>query len=390
MIASGHGTGSAHGVEAVVFGAGRTGRGLAAALCARSGVPVTLVDRDAALVEQLRAAGAYRVATLGGGSREVRPTLVADLDDVAWHAALQRAAIGFTAVVGTNLGALAAALAAPLAARAAAGRFDLVTCENLTGAARVLREAVLAAAAPASRGVIAANVGFAEAMVLTTSLGPADAARDPLEVRTQDSWRLPLDGDALRGDGVRAIAGLEPLPGFGRQLQRKIFTYNGINGVVSYLGAERGHSLLADAACDPSIAPLARQAGEEASAALCAEFGFDRDEQARWAADAMAKFMDPLIPDPIGRNAGDPARKLGRDDRLVGPALLALAHGIQPLALARGIAAAARYRDAGAPTLLERHGSLAAVLRATAGLDASHPLVALVERTAAREASAHG
>ena len=51
------GTPSAGGVGAVILGAGRTGRGLAAVLCARCGVAVVLVDSDPALVARLRAAG---------------------------------------------------------------------------------------------------------------------------------------------------------------------------------------------------------------------------------------------------------------------------------------------------------------------------------------------
>jgi mannitol-1-phosphate 5-dehydrogenase len=379
----------------VVFGAGRTGRGLASVLCARSAIPVTLVDRDAAVVERLRAAGKYRMRVLGGAHdgaiEELRPALVAALgDERAWRDAFIAADAAFCAIVGTNLSALAQPLARALSARfekRGAAPFNLFTCENLSHAAAVLREATLSALPPTQRSAIAAATGFAEAMVLTTSLGPSDAKADPLEVRTQDSFRLPCDAEAFVG-GAPAIAGLDPLTRFSHQLVRKIYTYNSINAVVSYLGAERGHRDLADAARDAAIAPLARQAGEEASAALIAEFGFDRAEQATWAASAMAKFEDPAIPDPIARNGADPARKLASEDRLVGPALLALKLGGKPLALARGIASATCYRDDGKASLLEQHGSIAAVLAATAGLAADHPLVALAERAA--QAAAHG
>ncbi len=60
---------------------------------------------------------------------------------------------------------------------------------------------------------------------------------------------------------------------------------------------------------------------------------------------AFAKFADKNVPDPIERNAADPKRKLGRDDRLIGPALLALKHHIYPEGLLAGIMACFDYHD---------------------------------------------
>lgn len=349
----------------VVFGAGRTGRGLAARIAAKGGRPVVLVDRDAALVASLRAAGSYPVQVLGGARETITPTGVFTLDDAAWHVHLAAADLAFTAVVGTNLPQLGAALAPALAGRGTP--LAIITCENDTGAAATLRSA----AGPAS-----VAVRFGEAMVLTTCLAPA-VGDPPLLVRTQDLLRLPCDREAFAGDPP-ALPGLEPLPRFATQLRRKVWTYNAINAVISYLGAQRGHTLLAEASADPAIATLARQAAGECDRALCAEFGFAPAEQAVWSAGALAKFADPRIPDPITRNAGDPERKLRRDDRLVGPALLALAHGQRPLALAAGIRAAAAYSESGRPAPLVRCGSLAAVLERICGLPASHPLHRLV------------
>lgn len=371
----------------VILGAGRTGRGLLAVIAARAGWGVTLVDRDPVLVARLTAAGTFPVTALRTVSVEteyITPELIADVASNDWHHAAAQARVIFCAVIGTNLPAAGVSLAAALIARHAAGvvaPLDVVVAENRAHSARVLRDAVAGALSaeksPAVRDAILSHVGFVEAMVLTTSLAP-EAGHDPLLVRTQDFFRLPCDADAFIA-GDPGLPGLQLMPYFGHQLVRKLSTYNGINAVISYLGAERGHVYLADATRDAAIAPLARHAGDEASAALIAEFGFDVAEQQRWCSDALAKFADIAIPDPIERNAADPARKLAIDDRLLCPALLALRHGIQPVALACGIAAALRYREAGA-TLLERYGTVAAALAATAGLAPDHPLIPLVER----------
>ena len=370
---------------AVIFGAGRTGRGLAAAMCANSAVPFVLVDRDAVLIEALSQAGEYSLTVLGGGTARLRPLQMSTVDSTEWHGAFLKATVCFTAVVGTNFPSLAGSLAKALLARHEAGvttPLNIITCENLNNAAKALRDAVSPALPSDVRATILSRTGFIEGMVLTTCLGPADAKHDRLEVRAQNAFRLPCDRDAFVGD-VPPIKGLEPLAEFSNQLARKIFTYNGINAVISYLGAEFGHTDLAPAARDPRIAPLALQAGDEAGAGLIAEYGFDAAEQERWRDAAIGKFQDESIPDPISRNAADPARKLARDDRLIGPALLALKAGREPVALARGIVSAMRFRDEGKSTLLERHGSLESVLTNVCKLTHDEPLFKLVVRVAA-------
>jgi mannitol-1-phosphate 5-dehydrogenase len=102
---------------------------------------------------------------------------------------------------------------------------------------------------------------------------------------------------------------------------------------------------LSEAGNDAEILAIARKAANETCLAQIAEFGFDPEEQAEWMDAAFAKFGDKNIPDPIERNGADPERKLGRDDRLVGPALLSLKHGIYPKGLLTGIMACFEYRD---------------------------------------------
>lgn len=378
--------GSEFQIPAIIFGAGKTGRGLAAALCARSGIPVVLVDKDTTLVSKLAHAGGYTLSTLGGNSERIRPVLTATLESDLWQAPFNKAEICMTAVIGNNFPSLASALARALIQRHKAGvttPLNIITCENLTRAASILRDAVMSTLPVDSRKPIADRTGFIEAMVLTTSLGPSNASQDPLEVRTQNAFRLPCDRAAFVGDPP-SVHGLEPIGNFEYQLVRKIYTYNGINAVISYIGAELGHTDLSSAARDNRIATLAIQAGDEAGAGLISEYRFDRSEQDGWRDAAIAKFQDSSIPDPIARNAADPARKLSRDDRLVGPALLALKANCEPLALARGIVAAAKFRDTGKPALIEQYGSLPEVLSAVCGLTPGEALYKIAIRVASQ------
>lgn len=374
---------SAPAAPVVIFGAGKTGRGFLAHVCARAGRSFILVDRDRTLVAALAAAGSYPVENLRTGDVGwLTPASVLHVDDDAWFPAFAATDLCFTAVFGNNLPALGARIGDAVLARGGAGPLDIVTAENMTRSARALRDAVANAIPEARREALLGSVGFVEAMVLKTCLGPGRGQQE-LAIRAQDLFRLPCDGDASVGPS-RALPDIEPLTRFNEQLTRKIFTYNCINAIISYVGAARGYHELSAAARDPDIDALATRGGEETSRGLVAEFGFDADEQRAWVLDALRKFRDPHIPDPIERNAADPARKLARDDRLVGPALLALKHGVEPRAIVRGIVAATGYRDGTQPSPVERtHGSLRAVLLATCGLREDEPLFERVVAAAA-------
>jgi mannitol-1-phosphate 5-dehydrogenase len=208
------------------------------------------------------------------------------------------------------------------------------------------------------------------------------AAENPLWVRVQDEGRLPADGDAFKGDPP-PIEGLQPVPDFQGGLERKLYTYNAANAAIAYAGYLKGYALLADAANDPQILALARGVCAEAGAALVRRHGFDPDEQRSFAEGCLAKYQNRAVVDPVERNARDPLRKLGRHDRLVGPACLCMEYGIAPEHLATAIAAALQYdppADPAAQRLQQRLHveGIPAVLSDVCGIDPNGALGARI------------
>jgi mannitol-1-phosphate 5-dehydrogenase len=84
---------------------------------------------------------------------------------------------------------------------------------------------------------------------------------------------------------------------------------------------------------------------DEASQALQTEYDFSAGEMARWVRDVMTQTTNPILGDTVKRLAADPRRKLSREDRLIGPTLLARKHGVESKHLVRAIAAGLRYND---------------------------------------------
>ncbi len=332
----------------IIFGAGKTGLGFAAHLAHLSGYPVILVDKDADRIEKLRKDGKFAIHIAGNSSMDcsVFPGGVYHVDDPAWHTWFSVAEIAFTAVFGNNFPELSSRIATALEERNRhnpESYLNIITCENYNQAASTLKNAILQNAGGEFTSWISEKTGVVEAMVLKTCL-ESPGSDNGITITAQNLFDLPCDAEAFRGKKP-ALYGLKPLAHFGNQLERKIYTYNCINAVITYLGALKGYSWLYEAAGDPAIDKIARKAAEESSAALVAEYGFDPAEQAGWVESAFTKFRDHEMDDPIERNGADPVRKLSRKDRLTGPALLALKHGIYPSGIIQGLQAAFEFRD---------------------------------------------
>lgn len=371
--------------QAVVFGAGKIARGFIAHLLALSGYAVTFVEKSPELVAALRRRGRYTVEIMGAPEKSMVIEgfgVLACGETEAIAARVAAAWVIFVSIGGPNLPEIAPLLAEGLRRRTEP--VNVILCENYFQPGQWLRSLIAERLAPVEAQWCAKNVGMVETMVLRSVIEPPPDLqhRDPLALKAQDMWELPADKQAFVGP-VPGILGLAPKENFQGGLVRKLFTYNAINAVISYIGRLKGYELLSDAANDPELEALARQASQEVAPALCREFGFDPEDQRRFAESAIAKYQRREIVDPLERNARDPMRKLGRHDRLVGPACLALEHGITPAALSTGIAAALRYDCPDDPSAVRlqqiiRDDGLAAALHQVCGIEPEGALGKLV------------
>ena len=147
--------------------------------------------------------------------------------------------------------------------------------------------------------------------------------------------------------------------------EAKLYGHNAIHALIGYLAELRGLSTMADAGRHADLMQIARRAFiDESGAALIrkhAHLGdpiFTADGYRGYADDLLDRMIRPNLNDLVARVIRDPARKLGYDDRLYGTMRLAIQHGIEPVNLATGAAAAVlsmiKHRDElkDAPALL--------------------------------------
>ena len=318
----------------MILGAGRTGRGFAGRLAAEGGLPILFVDKDPGLVEELCRAkerGGFEVRFYGDGRKPVRVTDY-EACGTADRPDLTGISLVMVSVGGSHLEEAGLWLRENLPEDR---EVFVITCENAVGPADTLRNAI---------GL--PNVKVSEAAVFCTTNA------DGIDILSEDYPVLPFDAERLPGF-VPPAAVFRGEKNFGNLLLRKIYTYNAASGIIAYMGWLRGYQDYAQAANDPEILELLDRNYAATNRAVCREFGYDPADQEEFALLSRKKFTNPAIRDSIARNAREPQRKLGRTERILGPAELLVRNGEDPSVLYRTAAAALLYRDDADPVWTE-------------------------------------
>lgn len=339
-------------MSCVIFGAGKISRGFIGHLLYLSGIEFTFVEKFDTLVDLINERKEYTVNILGNSEencvvKNAKALGFSNKDEIA--KAIADADAVFNAVGGKNLGEIVPFLTAGIEEKAKKGGYlNIVTCENWKQPADILRNGIAEIISDDAKEYFENNVGITEAVIMRSAI-ESDAEllkKDPLIVNVQNFWELPVDSSRLKGN-LPDIKGLKLIAEFTGFLERKFYTYNAANGTTSYLGALFGYEKIADAAHDERILKILDGVYQETAKALSLKHNFPLDEQLAFTLTSKNKLQDYTIVDFIERNARDPLRKLGPDDRLVGSARLVDSYGIKPENLCTAIAAAIYYKSEG-------------------------------------------
>ena len=339
-------------MSCVIFGAGKISRGFIGHLLYLSGIEFTFVEKFDSIVDLINERKEYTVNILGNSEENcvvkgVKAFGFNDKEEIA--KAIADADAVFNAVGGKNLNEIVPFLTAGIEAKAKKGGYlNIVTCENWKQPANILKEGIENMISDEAKEYFHQNVGVTEAVIMRSAIesDPELLAKDPLVVNVQNFWELPVDSSRLKGS-LPDIKGLKLIPEFTGFLERKFYTYNAANGTTSYLGALFGYEKIADAAHDERILKILDGVYQETARALSLKHNFPLEEQLAFTLTSKNKLQDYTIVDFIERNARDPLRKLGPDDRLVGSARLVDSYGIKPENLCTAIAAAIYYKSEG-------------------------------------------
>ena len=315
----------------VVIGAGKTGRGFVARLLAEAGMKMCFVDINEKLVSELNIrvdkGTGYTVHFFGN----VRPPQKIEnyraytWDDVCFD----DCDVVFVSVGGLNLTDVGKKLKEKLPRDR---RIVVIVCENAVEPAKALYEAI---------GF--ENVKVTEATVFCTTI---EDKENSLDINSENYPYLQYDADRLDGQ-ESGVASIKPVANFEHFLTRKLFTYNAASCVIAYLGFIKGYRVYSEAAADKQILELLDQNYAVTNIVMCKAFGYEEKDQEEFAHLSREKFTSVAIKDTVARNAREPQRKLGSNERIIGPMKMIYKYGLSPDVLMMTAAAALLYKEDG-------------------------------------------
>lgn len=334
-------------MKAVHFGAGNIGRGFVGLLLHEAGYEVVFADVNAELIDALAAADSYEVHLVGEESETKTVTGFRAINSATAEDALV-AEIATADVVTTAVGPrilrfVAPVIARGLAARASdAPRLAVMACENAIGATDLLAAELMDGLPDdGTREELAARAVFANTAV--DRIVPAQAPDAGIDVTVETFYEWVVDRSPFNGN-VPPIPGAHFVDSLGPYIERKLFTVNTGHATVAYNGFLAGATIISEAIGIPAVLEATEAALAETSAALSAKHGLDPEELAAYRAKILNRFRNPYLVDEVTRVGREPLRKLGRNDRFVGPAADYVQYvGGVPSALLAAIGAALRF-----------------------------------------------
>ena len=321
-------------MRAAIIGAGRIALGLAAERLHRSGYEVTVLGRGS-VSAALRLCRAVEVELTDGWETErfLVPVRTVDLADrIAAVKAIASADVVGTAVGARMLPAVLDLIAEGL--KRAARPVNVIAFENHENAARIIRKGLrMRLGSGVDRhGFTGAVIARAVAHRVFTEDGHVRVVGDPPS-------EVVIDGPALV-DPVPLVRDFIPVDDFRAYYRRKLYRFSAGHATTAYLGKLKGYRYLHAAAMDPEIAEAVLGAMEEGRQGLAARYGKEVSGTSEDLEAILCRFRNAVLGDTVDRVGRDALRKLGRGERLVGAARLAVKGQVLPIHLTRAAAAA--------------------------------------------------
>lgn len=336
-------------MKAVHFGAGSIGRGFIGDLLHQSGYEITFVDIDPGLIAQLNRDQAYDLYVIeeGYAKRTIdRVRAVSSMSDKAAAVeALAEADLITTSVWADNLSRIAPVLLEGLQARQRLGRsrINILACENAMFNSELLRSSILEVAGEAFSKELDELAAFPNTAVDRLVL--EDRRDDRAVIHIGRDHELVIEQSKLAVPGSQPIQGAVYTDNLQKYLERKLYIINCGHAWAGYVGHVHGYDIIQDVFHDEILLDQVLEAMMESARLLEVKYGFPLEELAEYIEFAVNRFKTPGVTDTINRVCRSPIRKLGTDDRLVGPCLGCEASGLENRRLLQGIAAAFLFHN---------------------------------------------
>lgn len=342
--------------EIALIGAGKLGTGLVGEIFDRNGYHIVFIDRSTQRIQQLRDQGYYTVKMVYRDDRPVEMRRIEGYEAYSSTDEIEQCIKRLSEVdlVCVQIYPDGVPDAIHMLSNAIKSRveqnvdrpYNIIFCVNFVYPARIFHDGIeQEMKTEAQKAYFAKSVGFVDGLPRRGVYPPTPdmIAQDPLMVSADMITDVLPVGTTFVGPrpDMKDLEFVDRADGL---LVQKIFVSNMSHCMLNASGyALLGATYTYQAASDPYIRALVNAARKEAVCAVAQEFGFNEEEMAPVALTPWKAMMNPESGDTTARGAGDPIRKLKRNDRLTGPGLLCIKWGMLPSNLARGTAMELMY-----------------------------------------------
>ncbi|WP_332634028.1 mannitol-1-phosphate 5-dehydrogenase [Halalkalibacter flavus] len=332
---------------AVHFGAGNIGRGFIGSLLYDSGYETFFVDVNKEIVDLINERKEYNVVLADQSKETVTIKNVSAInsmqDPELVKEAIVKADIVTTAVGPNILPIIAKSIQDGLSLRLESNKtpLNIIACENLIGGSTLLKEHVYKNLSDTEKMTFNQYFAFPDAAV--DRIVPNQVNEDKLLVMVEKYYEWVVEQSKMIGD-IPEVAGVTYVDELNPFIERKLFTVNTGHAVAAYLGYQAGMKTIDQALANEEIKDLLEKTLQETGLLLSKKHSFNVEEHNVYIDKIINRFLNPNLADDVTRVGRGPLRKLGPNDRLIGPAKQFVEMvGDDPVYLVKAIAAALHY-----------------------------------------------
>ncbi|KAI1265673.1 mannitol-1-phosphate 5-dehydrogenase [Xylariaceae sp. FL1019] len=376
------------GKKAVHFGAGNIGRGFVACFLHEAGYDVIFADVVDKLVDDLNAQPSYNVIELG-----TTGTTVKTIDNyVAINSRKDEAKLidelAAADVITCSVGPRILPFIAPVIAKGIEKRsldqtpVGIIACENMINNTANLAGYIKDPKNTPAERIADHDKKAVYANCAVDRIVPDKKGEASLDVQLELFYEWVVESTPFDKAGapkpeipaIHWVANLDPY------IERKLYTVNTSHATAAYYGYNRNKPSIHDAMADANIKASVAAAISETAAFVVKKHGVSQSEQDAYKNKILDRISNPNLDDSVKRVGREPLRKLGRHERLIGPAAHLAEEGMETKALMAAAEMAFRFqsvegdKESADLAKIMAEKSADEVVREVCGLEASHPL----------------
>lgn len=342
--------------KVVIIGSGRSGRGLLGELSYQDGYEITFADIDQELINKLNKNKKY-ISFKEKGDGTYSEIIIKDFkayhifsDREKYIEALTNADIIFTATFNDAFDQIIKDLQEAIdvhISRNTCKKTMFVVGANYVGLYDYFFEHINSSYTKKELEYFEKNIALIESIIYRMSSFPTQEQKaiDELSIQNENYDYLRVNENHL------AKANQKMIPSFflkdpdtKRYMQMKIWRGNTLHCSLAFMGNYYGLTYVCDAANNKYIADRAFKAYKEANKGLTKEYGLEEDDKG-FGDEFLSYCKDYGFKDANNRVGNDPIRKLSRNDRFIGPALICIKNNIIPKMICQNAAYGFFFRN---------------------------------------------